>query len=84
MRFKVIGDSIDSYESKGRQYSNRRVILLGSGPDLGEQLVELNLPPEHPAIGVGVEIEVHVREITAIFNGKPRIRGEITFSPELG
>jgi hypothetical protein len=64
---------------KGEQ-KNRRLLLLGAESDLTEQLCEMNLPAEHPEVGRGKTIEVHVKEISSIFSGKPRLRGEIVGS----
>jgi hypothetical protein len=77
MKFIIQGDSIQTFTGKKGEQSARRLLLLGAEADLSEQLVELNLPADHPEIGKGKAIEVHVSEISSIFAGKPRIRGTI-------
>lgn len=77
MKFKVTGESIETFNGKKGEQKSRRLLLLGAGDDLSEQLCELNLPAEHPEVGRDKVIEVKVREISSIFGGKPRLRGEI-------
>lgn len=77
MKFTVQSEEIQSFVGKKGEQKSRRLLLLGADHDLTEQLCEMNLPADHAAIGKGKTIEVRIREITSIFAGKPRIRGEI-------
>jgi hypothetical protein len=77
MRFTVTSENIETFTGKKGEQKSRRLLLLGADADLSEQLCEMNLPADSPAVGKGKTIEVHVREITSIFGGKPRIRGSI-------
>jgi hypothetical protein len=84
MKFTVMGDSVESFVSKGVQRTSRRLVLLSQERDLSEQMIEWNLSPDAKLEDVegndvekGCTVDVHVKEVVAIFGGKPRIRGEI-------
>jgi hypothetical protein len=61
----------------------RRLTLLGSGQELTEQFVELDLPDSHPPVGVGKQIEVRVRKVLSVFMGNARIMGDIIESKKM-
>jgi len=77
MKFTVIGEKIETFTGKKGEQKSRRLLLMGAENDLSEQLCELNLPADSAAVGKGKTIEVHVKEISSIFAGKPRLRGDI-------
>jgi hypothetical protein len=80
MKMKVTAESIETFQGKKGEQKNRRLLLLGADGDLTEQLCEMNLPADHPVVGKDKIIDVRIREISSIFAGKPRIRGEILTS----
>lgn len=77
MKFNVVSDKVEKYESKGKSYATRKLTVIGAERDLAEQLCEINLPVDHPEVGAGKRIEFLVREIPMIFSGKPRLRGDL-------
>lgn len=77
MMFKTISDELESYVSKGVSRSTRRLVVIGAEDDFKEQLCEISLPPEHEPVGAGVLLNVHLREVSSIFGGKPRLRVDI-------
>jgi hypothetical protein len=78
-KFTVHSDNLEEFPSKkgGMQKTRRLMLLDASDGARLDQILELNLPPEHTAIGVGKSITVEIQEISAIFAGRPRIRGHI-------
>ena len=81
MKFSVTAESIESFQGKKGEQKSRRLLLLGADGDLTEQLCEFNLPADHPSVGKGKTIEIRIKEISSIFAGKPRIRGEVISKP---
>jgi hypothetical protein len=77
MKFTVQSESIETFQGRKGEQKSRRLLLLGADGDLSEQLCEFNLPADHAQVGKGKTIEVRIKEISSIFSGKPRIRGEI-------
>jgi hypothetical protein len=77
--FTVHAENMEEFDKKGGgKQKTRRVMLLdaSSGSRLS-QIIEMNLPPEHPALGVGKQVTIEIDEIAQIFAGRPRIRGRI-------
>jgi len=77
MKFLVMGDSLESWEKDGKTFTTRRLLLLGEGDDLAEQLCEFNMPADSPSIGKGRVVDLKIKEISSIFGGKPRLRGSL-------
>ncbi len=76
--FTVHSDGIEEFEFKGSMRKSRRLMLLdASQGDRLAQILELNLPPEHPEVGIGKKITLVIEEVSSIFAGRPRIRGKI-------
>jgi hypothetical protein len=81
INFTVHSDGIEEYPDKknpGQVIKKRALMMIDAsdGPRLA-QLIELSLPAEHPEVGVGKVITVQIDEISAIFSGRPRVRGKL-------
>jgi hypothetical protein len=72
MRFIVQGDSLESYTGQKGVQTKRRLALLGES-DFAEQICQCDLPSETAEIGKGNVVELRIRGIVAIFNGKPKL-----------
>lgn len=76
MKFMVQGDSLESYKAASGMVTVRRLALIGES-DLSEQICQLDLPEATPAVGKGKMVEIHVKSVTHLFNGKPRLDGHL-------
>lgn len=78
LRFNVFDEQLESYESKGAKRTNRVLSLLDASTEGKKlkQVVDLSLPDDAPAVGIGKVIMVEVTEFQE-FSGRPRIRGTI-------
>jgi hypothetical protein len=54
----------------------RRLVLLSNGPELMDQLCELDLNGDHASVKPGSVVEVRVKKITSVFQGNARLTGE--------
>lgn len=77
--FTVHSETIETFTGKKGEQKSRRLMLLDASTDGGRlsQIIEMNLPAESAAIGVGKKILVEIGEFSSIFSGRPRIRGII-------
>ena len=55
----------------------RRLTLLSNGPELMEQLCELDLNGDHASVKPGTVVEVRVKKVTSVFQGNARLMGEL-------
>jgi hypothetical protein len=83
MQFTVRADEQQTRQTEKGEWKVRRLTLLGSGQELTEQFVELDLPDSHPPVGVGKQIEVRVRKVLSVFMGNARIMGDIIESKKM-
>jgi len=72
MKFIVQGDSLETFQTAKGSKTVRRLALIGVD-DLSEQICNADLPSETPAIGKGKQVDLHVKSVGALFNGKPRL-----------
>jgi len=72
MKFIVQGDSIESFDTKNGSKTVRRLSLIGE-TDLSEQICQCDLSKDTPAVGKGKVVEMHVKAVAQLFNGKPRL-----------
>ena len=55
----------------------RRLTLLSNGPELMDQLCELDLNGDHASVKAGSIVEVRVKKVTSVFQGNARLTGEL-------
>jgi hypothetical protein len=79
VKFNVHAETVETFQGKKGEQKSRRLMLLDVSEDGNRlsQIVEMNLPAEHAAVGLGKTITVSVGEISSVFSGRPRIRGTI-------
>jgi hypothetical protein len=74
----TIGDSIESFASKTGKQTVRRVLMLDADvqSNLG-QVLELDLPADHAAVGVGKRLQIECKGLPVNFTGRVRVRGNL-------
>jgi len=78
MKLRLVSQKQESFKGRqGEEKTSSRCVFIGAELDFAEQLLEMNRPADAQPLTVGNTYDVTVREVTSIFGGKPRIRGEI-------
>jgi hypothetical protein len=75
--FTVFSSSVETFKGKKGEQSTLRVTLLDASAQPMSQFFEWNLPAESTAPAKGVQVTLDITEISSVFAGRPRIRGNI-------
>lgn len=78
IKFIVYAEAVETFTGKKGEQKTRRLTLLDNsdGPR-ASQFFELNLSPEHAAIGVGKPLTVQIESVPQVFSGRARIIGQL-------
>jgi hypothetical protein len=79
LKLRTYDEQIETYtDTKKVERTNRIVTFLDASSEGKKlkQVIDLQLPGDHPAVGLDRVVEVEVTEFQE-FSGRPRIRGTI-------
>lgn len=76
MQFEVRSEEVANIETEKGVWRPRRLTMLGTG-DFAQQFVEVNLPEDCPAIGIGKKVEIHLTKAMRVYNGTLQASGEL-------
>ncbi len=78
VKFIIHAENVETFMGKKGEQKTRRLTLLdNSEGHRASQFFELNLPADHPPIGVGKPVSVAVDQIAQVFAGRGRIMGTV-------
>jgi hypothetical protein len=76
--FTVFDAQLDSYDGKkGKVEQQQYTLQDASEGALLKQYIEFNQDLNAPKLAKGSKVEIEITEITQIFSGRPRIRGNV-------